>query len=273
MRRLAFVGIVCCLVGLAVPLVGREFRVDTCCEPASRVEVEVVGDERGTLPLFWPERGGRWDSGFLQGTVEARPGERYRLRIRNRTGGRIGLVVAVDGRNIISGVRSYLRPSESMYVLNPGQTGVFHGWRTGLSRENRFYFTSAADSYAGAWGDTSRLGTIEVAAFQERVRFRRLEPSPCPPCFDKAKGKVAPSVAQESRAGCVMPERDSRPGTGFGEEVFSRVQEIEFETESFPVERQVIRYEWPGSRRRYEPPPRYLPEDDRSGFTPPPPRR
>jgi hypothetical protein len=270
MRQVALLAVVCSLLGLAAPLVAREFRPDGGGEPTSRLEVEVIGDERGTLPLFWPDRGSRWSEGYWQGTVEARAGERYRLRIRNRTGGRIGLVIAVDGRNIISGDRSCLRSSESMYVLNPGQTAVFHGWRSGLSRENRFYFTTAEDSYAGAWGDTSRLGTIEVAAFQERARFRRLTPLPSPPWYDEARGKVAPAAPQRSRAEGLACERDSRPGTGYGEEVYSRVQEIEFDAEPFPFERQLIRYEWPSGRRRYEPAPRYLPEDDRSGFAPPP---
>ncbi|NLI78344.1 MAG: hypothetical protein GX442_18145 [Candidatus Riflebacteria bacterium] len=258
------------LLVAAVPLLARDDWREPGCIPAGHVSLEVVGDERGTLPLWWPDRGGRWDDHYLQGTVEARQGERYRLRVANRTGGRIGLVIAVDGRNIISGERSFLRPSESMYVLNPHRSGTFSGWRSGLHSENRFYFTTARDSYSGAWGDTSRLGTIEVAVFQERYRSRRYEP----PMYDQDAAKAAaPSAAGESNLEC-RPARDAGPGTGYGEEIHSRVYETEFDPEAFPSERQVIRYVWPGALRvDPEPPLRYTPEDDSSGFAPPPPRR
>ena len=42
--------------------------------------------------------------------VEAVRGERYSVRVVNRSPYRLGLVIAVDGRNIISGIRRSTRP-------------------------------------------------------------------------------------------------------------------------------------------------------------------
>ena len=255
---------------LGIPLLAREMYY----HPPDRdkyVSLEVVGDERGTLSVLWPERYGRWDSHNFQGTLEASRGERYRLRLTNCTDSRIGLVIAVDGRNIISGDRSYQRPSESMYVLNPRQTGVFNGWRSGMSRENRFYFTSETDSYAGSWGDTSRLGFIEVSVFMERPR-----PEPIHPIFEKDQAR---SRSDNAPGASVQKSEESSPGTGYGEEIYSRVRETDFDPESFPAERISLKYEWPSAfhtqndHRYHAPSPRYAPDEDDSGFAPPPPRR
>lgn len=282
MRRVLLLtcGLACSFL-LAIPLLAREYYLPPSTD--RYVEMEVVGDERGTLSASWFDRGGRWDSHNFQGTVEARRGERYRLRLFNCTDRRIGLVIAVDGRNIISGDRSYLRPSESMYVLNPRQTGVFNGWRSGRDRENRFYFTDESDSYSGRWGDTSRLGYIEVAVFLERPRPQ----PPYHPFLEKDRAESqAPSAESKrksesaARQGTLSDEYlgRSRPGTGYGEGIYSHVHETDFDAESFSAERITVRYEWPeiyhhhGPGGYRVPSPRYLPEDD-SGFAPRPPGR
>ena len=82
--------------------------------------------------------------------AEAVKGDEYKIVIRNLLPRRVGLVVAVDGRNIISGQKSWLRNNERMYILGPYESGEYRGWRTGSDRVNRFYFTEAADSYTGA---------------------------------------------------------------------------------------------------------------------------
>ena len=97
----------------------------------------------------------------------------YSVQIRNRSNERIGVVIAVDGRNVISGDRSNLSPNERMYVLGPYQQESYEGWRTGKNRVNRFYFTDEGDSYAGAWDDYSAMGVIAVAAFRENAPVQR----------------------------------------------------------------------------------------------------
>ncbi|NJN46483.1 MAG: hypothetical protein HC808_08405 [Candidatus Competibacteraceae bacterium] len=93
------------------------------------VDIEII-DERGRVfkqyPLSHQDRRDKTNKAYLQ----ARQGENYTIRVRNRTQRRIGLVIAVDGRNIISGEKSFLKSNERMYILNPYQQTTYEGWRT-----------------------------------------------------------------------------------------------------------------------------------------------
>ena len=122
------------------------------------VDVEVLSD-RGT-PFRSYGVAPRGNDPAHREYIEAVKGARYSLRIRNNSARRVGLVIAVDGRNIISGKRSELGRRERMYILDPYASASYDGWRTGDDRVNRFYFTDAGDSYAGAWGDYSAMGVV-----------------------------------------------------------------------------------------------------------------
>ena len=128
---------------LLVPTLAGAQRFDS-----GKVEVEVVNDGGRPYPQYPLD--GRRGSSVFKAYVEAVRDQKYSVRIRNRGNQRIGVVIAVDGRNIISGDRSNLRPDERMYVLGPHQQETYEGWRTGKNRVNRFYFTDAGDSYSGA---------------------------------------------------------------------------------------------------------------------------
>ncbi len=166
--------------------------------------------------------------------LEATKGEDYAIRVRNRTDQRIGLVIAVDGRNIISGDKSYLAPKERMYILGPYQQAVYKGWRTSKNQVNRFYFTDAADSYADAWGDHSAMGVIAVAAFREQ-HYRAPYETP----YGSKKRSHSDSAQSHS-----APQAESKPGTGFGEEEWSRSRRVSFEPEGHPIAKHFIKYEW-----------------------------
>jgi len=105
--------------------------------------------------------------GALRSYLQAEKGARYQVRVRNTTGERLGLVIAVDGRNIINGAKSELARSEPMYVLAPYGTQEYAGWRASLDAINEFYFTDWSDSYAEAFGDRSARGVIAVAVYGE----------------------------------------------------------------------------------------------------------
>ncbi|NWF57037.1 MAG: hypothetical protein HXY45_19825 [Syntrophaceae bacterium] len=127
------------------------------------IQVEVRPGAGRSLPLYPTSA----THGKKKIYAEALKGEEYTVVIRNFLPRRVRLVVAVDGRNIISGQKSWLRNNERMYILGPYETGEYRGWRTGSDRVNRFYFTDAADSYAAAFGDSSAMGVIAVAAYSE----------------------------------------------------------------------------------------------------------
>lgn len=218
------------MVFMAVPALASRSR---------NVDVEVISD-RGSLFQVVPHKE------YITGTtqvfkhyLEAQKGKNYSVLIRNHLSERIGVVIAVDGRNIITGKKSFLSSGEMMYIVQPyGQTRL-DGWRTSDEKVNRFYFTSSADSYSvRTFSDTSAMGVIAVAVFREKHRpvvFYEQERS-----LGKAQGTPAPSAP---RSEAKRSARDDT-GTGFGNEHYSPVVKVEFEPESIPVEKFLVKYEW-----------------------------
>ena len=134
------------------------------------IEVSIVSDNGRFLP-FYPMKS---HPTLKKVYAEAIKGDHYRIIIRNKLNRRVGVVVAVDGRNIISGQKSWLKNNERMYILEPYATNEYSGWRTAQDKINRFYFTDVPDSYAAAFGDKSAMGVIAVVAYPE---IRRYEPT------------------------------------------------------------------------------------------------
>lgn len=242
------------------------------------VTVEIVTDSGRQLP-FYPAAS---RSATRKVYAEAVKGDHYRIVVRNRLPRRVGLVIAVDGRNIISGRKSWLASSERMYVLDPYGSGEFGGWRTGSERINRFFFTEAADSYAAAFKDESAMGVIAVAAYPE------IAPMPETRLYNQSMhdgmSRPAPSArASESAGNGASADRSKKTeraaGTGYGHEEFSPVVTVAFEPEQRASEKILIKYEWRATLCkqgivRCEPPrvPRNrLWEND--GYAPPPPGR
>jgi hypothetical protein len=249
-------------IALALLLVG----IATCTWGSgmgSSIEVEVIADDGRTFQLYpvssrLPNR---------KAYAEAVKGEHYSIVVRNRLNRRVGVVIAVDGRNIISGKKSWLRNSERMYILEPYGEGNFNGWRTGMDRVNRFYFTDAADSYAVAFKDESAMGVIAVAAFAEVSRYEK--PEELALQRNKAYDRAAPSAKAQAESA----------GTGFGREEFSPVHIVAFEPERTAVEKIYLKYEWRATlcRNGIIPCGKYRPEQNRmwegEGFAPYPPGR
>ncbi|HEX9204392.1 MAG TPA: hypothetical protein VF853_00555 [Candidatus Deferrimicrobiaceae bacterium] len=211
---------------------------------AAIVDVDVVGDGRGTLPEY--EAPGRVrPADTNRAYVEALRGERYAVRVTNRTGVRVGLVIAVDGRNIISGKKSHLRPDERMYILPPHESATYEGWRTERDTVNRFYFTDPGDSYAAAFGDRSAMGVVAVAVYREKeipVTYDNRESRE----WNRAPAQRGGTPGAESAAPrAAAPHRKSGDaGTGFGEEHYSPAVRVEFEPERQVAERHFLKYEW-----------------------------
>ncbi len=196
------------------------------------VTVSIADDYGRRFPLYYPLRTG-YQGRDAEGVrihrryLEARNGERYKIRIQNKTGHRVGVVIAVDGRNIISGKKSYLKRQERMYILAPYQTASYGGWRTGRNVVNRFFFTEADNSYAHAWHDHTAMGVIAVAVYREIPPDKHFQYHQKP---SEPKG--------------ALRERSQAPGTGFGEEEYSPSRRVPFHPRRRPVEHFFVKYEW-----------------------------
>jgi len=176
--------------------------------------------------------------------MEATKGERYSIQVTNKTDRRMGVVIAVDGRNIIDGKKSDLKRTERMYIIGPYEANTFEGWRTGMDRTNRFYFTEQSDSYAEkVFSDATAMGTITLAVYRETVRDM-VPYSGSSSRMKEAPAGAAPSAAVEGRADRFEQKKDERAGTGFGETTHSPAYLVHFDPEKRIAEKIVLKYEW-----------------------------
>lgn len=197
------------------------------------MSIEIISDDGGTFFTIPYRDYRRGSTRVIKKYLEAIKGENYSVAVRNTTSGRIGVVIAVDGRNIIDGSKSKLESSEMMYLVNPYSRTKLEGWRTDSETVHRFHFIAMHDSYSvRTFVDSSALGIIAVAAFREK---KEREPGEL---FERQAGKKkagrAPSPAAESDA----------VGTGFGEGKYSPTVKVEFEPERRPFEKLLVKYEW-----------------------------
>lgn len=219
------------VLGLLIPL-GAQAWQGNGSDP---VEISII-DTRGRQFTQHPLREAGASNAY-RAYLEAKQGEPYAILVRNRSRERLGIVIAVDGRNIISGKPSQLTSNERMYVLEPRQQAIYEGWRTGKDQVNRFYFTAAEDSYAGAWNDYTAMGIIAAAVYAEATPYRPWQPY-------GYKNDERDRSTQQKRSFPGGPEFFAQPGTGFGEEEWSPAQRVEFKPEREPLARYVYKYEW-----------------------------
>ena len=153
-----------------------------CSTPAfatgSLVEVEIVDRGRNEVPPVHRPRGTHWVAGQPLRGAEAQP-----------LGGRVLVVLSVDGVNAISGETA--AASQTGYVLAPCQSAEITGWRKSMTEAAAFYFTALPDSYAARTGRPDNAGVIGVAVFRERVVA--YEPRP--------QHHVAPAAPMQKEAG------------------------------------------------------------------------
>jgi len=207
------------------------------------VDVRILSDSREEFSKYrtYPQR--HQEGKFFY--MEAVKGQKYSIQVTNKSNKRIGVVIAVDGRNIIDGKKSDLKRNERMYIIGPYEANTFEGWRTGIDRTNRFTFTGQSDSYAEkVFADASAMGTIALAVYREKLpeavpysggAFRMKEaPAGDAPCAS-SEGRSADRLEQK---------KNEKAGTGFGESTYSPAYMVHFDPEHAIAEKIVLKYEW-----------------------------
>lgn len=164
--------------------------------------------------------------------VEARPEQRYAIRLDNLTGRRLLAVLSVDGVNVVTGQPA--SPDQAGYVLEPWQTLDITGWRKSLEDVAAFRFSRPEQSYAARTGRPDNVGVIGVAVFEERPR----RPSPLPSIAEKAS--PAPASHAERAA---APAAEASLGTAHGEHEPSAARMTHFARAARPMQTSVLRYE------------------------------
>jgi hypothetical protein len=212
--------------------------------PRASVSVQIEDEEGRRLETF-TQRG--------QTFVLGQHGQRYNVRVTNRSGARVEVVVAVDGRDAVSGQVTDLVRHRG-YVVPAHGSVLVQGFRTSFESVAAFRFTDPSNSYASRMGTPQRVGIIQVAAYDERAIeprplvlpddrpwLRDLErrgapqpgegSAPPPRRATPPSSEAAPTAgATQDRAGRIRPPRqEGNLGTEFGEQRTSRVVEVDFE--------------------------------------------
>jgi len=199
---------------------------------------------------------------------QAFKGRNYALSLHNRTGQRIGVLIAVDGLNVVNGERSGLTSGEPMYVLDPWETAVIRGWRTSLDEVRQFVFVDEERSYAERTGQANGdMGWIRVLSFRENRplawgdeirRYRNDAPEGQGGAKSVPAPVPAPSVGErdnearrETRAQNELAPGapDNFPGTGWGERRDDPVRRVQFDPERYAADRLSLRYEYESGLR------------------------
>jgi hypothetical protein len=215
--------------------------------PLVSVSVEVDGEPASLYPA--PDGSGRF-------YLEAREGRPYSLTLTNRSAQRVGVVLNVDGLNVISGTRDEGRGR--MYVLDPWQSAAIRGWRSSLHEVHEFTFVDERASYAARSGKANRkTGWIELSVYRERgVALQAPPPDPggTEP-WDRreqnegdrpARGEAKRS-ARSDDAPAASPQGEvtrSYPGTGWGRSSHDPVVLVSFQAEAQASQTLSLRYEY-----------------------------
>jgi hypothetical protein len=234
-RTLVFVAVFA-LVGVFSPWTeGRVWWSGSHRAGSYEVEVLVGGYAR---PVYY--RGGH-------AYIEGRRGERYVIRVRNRSWRRVEALISVDGRDVIDGKPSNL--NKRGYVIPAYSYVDVDGFRINYGEVAAFRFTSVPDSYASRMGTPWEVGIIGVAVFPERSY--RPRPRPRPPYVLRGERKSAPGDWDESQDRVSAGATESAPrssrniGTQFGERRASPVSETRFVRQNWgsPAARLSLRYD------------------------------
>ena len=216
------------------------------------VTVEVDGS---TTPLYAAPDGSR------RFYLEARQNRPYAVRLANRTGERVGVVLTIDGLNAISGERDVSGPGR-MYVLDPWGSAYVQGWRTSLQEVRRFTFVDEKASYSARSGKANeKMGWIEAAVYREIARPRvsdvvprygenEAQPRADEYGRDRAEAGAAQAPREQDKAQGDAAKRGAPaptggyPGTGWGDRREDRVELVQFEPQPHAADRVTLRYEY-----------------------------
>lgn len=130
--------------------------------------------------------------------VAGSPASRYAVRLANQTGGRVMVVLSVDGVNVITGETASV--GQTGYVLDPWQSYDIAGWRKSDTAIAAFVFAALGDSYAARTGRPGNVGVIGMAAFLEKPEPQAMRQRQEPPTTADRLGSVGKAESRVDAA-------------------------------------------------------------------------
>lgn len=213
--------------------------------------VEVLIDGRPTSE--YAARGRRY--------IEALANAEYELRIRNPTGNRVAVALAVDGMSTIDAQHTSAWKAKK-WVIEPYGTIHVRGWQMSADNARRFYFTTERDSYGAKIGQAQNLGVIAAVFFRERRPVTIMpvipggrEERPAKSRDDRRTGEAPSSsesagtsanrdAAKSRGTNTYPPPDDQSAATGIGRHIQNGVTWIKMDLDQRPVAEITIRYEY-----------------------------
>jgi hypothetical protein len=188
--------------------------------PPPLLDLQLVDRDSGAVLSQYASQGRRFSPGA--------PGARYAVRLSNRSGERVLVVLSVDGVNAITGDTAAW--NQSGYVLGAGESFDITGWRKSDQHIAAFEFTSLEQSYAARTGRPAHVGVVGAAVFRELPPPVVHESPPpvapaAPSLMNRIQGMPADVARAESRAGAQL-------GTGHGASEWSPIQHTAFRRRS-----------------------------------------
>ena len=171
------------ILGATVLVAGLPACAHGASPRAAPVALSIIDRDTGT-PLSVYLKDGR-------SYVAGKPASRYAIRLSNRSGGRVLVVLSVDGINVISGQTAGV--GQTGYVLSPWQSYDIAGWRKSDSAIAAFEFAALEASYAAQTGRPANVGVIGAAMFLEK-------PAAPPPTQSSPPRSPDPRIGQMGSA-------------------------------------------------------------------------
>ncbi|WP_206602056.1 hypothetical protein [Roseateles puraquae] len=192
------------------------------------LDLQLVDRDSGSVLAQYASAGRRYSPGS--------PGARYAIRLSNRTGERVLVVLSVDGVNAITGDTASF--GQTGYVLGPWETTDIAGWRKSDDRIAAFEFTSLGDSYAARTGRPANVGVVGAAVFREvppapPVAVPEAPPPPVSamPAMPSPLAPLAPlgrSAAADAAAPLAENAARAKLGTGHGAAEWAPITRVDF---------------------------------------------
>lgn len=153
-------------------------------------QVTIVNPTTGArLPMYYAN-GQYW--------VAGRPGARYAITLRNRSGDIVHAALTVDGVNVLTGQAD---GSRSHYAFSPYARARIDGWYKPSGTLPPFEFANVANAHADLTARSVEVGLIQIALSRRHILAPVAPVKPEPPGQRRHQGSNENRMREEAPSG------------------------------------------------------------------------